>query len=458
MVFSLLKKVFKSHNDRRVAYYRSRVAKINKFYESYNTLSDAELKAKTEQFKMRFKNGESLDSLMPEAYAVVKDACRRLLGSQHDVLGHTLTWDMLPYDVQLIGGMVIHDCGIAEMATGEGKTLVATFPLYLNALTGKNCQLVTVNEYLARRDSQWMGVLLKFLGLTVGCIQNAQYPALKRAQYQCDVTYGTNSEFGFDYLRDMGASSKEDMVQRDHYFTIVDEIDSILIDEARTPLIISGPADKSTHKYDLLQPAVESVYRQQNILCTEIINNARAVLENESAQESDLDSAVLDLVRVKLGMPKHKQLMRLMEDPKYRRMLDKKEAEVRSTSNKGWLERTKETLYFSIDEQANDVSLSEKGRQLINPDDADAFVLPDLAMLLSQIDAENSDDVSRLKKRQELQEFYEERSEVIHNITQLLKAYVLFEKDVHYVIADNKVMIVDEHTGRIMDGRRFSDG
>ncbi len=458
IMFNILKKVFKSHNERKVNSYKKRVALINEHFAKLESLTEEQLKAKTEEFKQRYKDGETLDSLMPEAYAVVKDACRRLCGTTHDVTGHQLEWNMIPYDVQLLGGMVIHECGIAEMATGEGKTLVATLPLYLNALTGRNCQLVTVNDYLARRDSEWMGVLFKYLGLTVGCIQNFQRPAEKKEQYACDITYGTNSEFGFDYLRDMGASDKEDMVQRDHYFTIIDEIDSILIDEARTPLIISGPVAVSTHKYELLKPAIDALFRKQNTLCTELVNNAKDIVLDENADAEAKDKAILDLVKVKLGMPKHKQMMRLMEEPKIRKMLDKKEGEVRSSGNKGWLERVKETLYFSIDEQSNDVGLSEKGRSFINPDDTAAFVLPDLASQFSDIDNEEITDAEKLTKKQELQTKFDERAEVIHNISQLLKAYSLFEKDIHYVVIDNKVMIVDEHTGRIMDGRRFSDG
>ncbi len=459
MISKLFKKIFKSHNDRQVAALFKRVDKINEFEEGFQKLTDEQLIAKTAEFKERFAKGETLDELMPEAYAVVKNAARRLCGSEHEIMGNRLVWEMVPYDVQLVGGMVIHECGIAEMATGEGKTLVATLPLYLNALSGKNCQLITVNDYLALRDSQWMGILFKFLGLTVGCVQSGQPPFLKREQYKCDITYGTNSEFGFDYLRDMGASSKEDMVQRDHYFAIIDEIDSILIDEARTPLIISGPVAVSTHKYDQFKPGVEALFRKQYLLCTEMVNNAKDVLLDENADADAIDKATLDLVKVKLGIPKHKQLMRLMEEPKFRKALEKKEGEVRSSSNKGWLERVKETLYFSVDEQLNDVGLSEMGRKFLSPGDEEAFVMPDLAAQFAEVDIRGEfSDAEKLEQKQHLQREFENRSEMIHNISQLLKAFTLFEKDVHYVVADNKVMIVDEHTGRIMDGRRFSDG
>ncbi|MBR6324189.1 MAG: hypothetical protein IKR62_04335, partial [Victivallales bacterium] len=227
------------------------VTRINQLYEEYHSLTDEQLQAKTPEFKERLKKGETTDDLLCEAYAVVKDACRRLMGTQVEVTGHILTWDMIPFDVQLIGAIALHQNNIAEMATGEGKTLVAVMPLYLNALTGRNVQLVTVNDYLARRDSEWMGHVLRWLGITVGCIQNSMNSDQRREQYNCDVTYGTNSEFGFDYLRDMGmAPDKDYLVQRDYYYAIVDEVDSILIDEARTPLIISGPVSVSTHQFD----------------------------------------------------------------------------------------------------------------------------------------------------------------------------------------------------------------
>ena len=257
MFATIVKKIFGSKSERDVKRLRPLVAKINALEEQYQSLTEEQLKAKTQEFKDRYAKGESLDSMMCEAFAVVKNACRRMVGRTYQVCGHDLVWDMIPFDVQIIGGIVLHQGKIAEMATGEGKTLVATMPLYLNALSGHNCQLVTVNDYLALRDSQWVGRVFDFLGLTVGCIQNSMDSAQRKEQYACDITYGTNSEFGFDYLRDMGmATSKEHLVQRDYYYVIVDEIDSILIDEARTPLIISGPVNVSTHQFDKLQPLV----------------------------------------------------------------------------------------------------------------------------------------------------------------------------------------------------------
>ena len=254
MLNQILKAVFGTKSQRDLKKMLPLVRRINQLEEEYQKLSDEELQAKTPEFKQRLANGETLDDLLCEAFAVVKNACRRMVGREVEVCGQKQVWDMVPFDVQLMGGIALHRGGIAEMATGEGKTLVATMPLYLNALTGRNCQLVTVNDYLALRDSTWMGTIYTFLGLTVGCLQNQQPPHVRREQYACDITYGTNSEFGFDYLRDMGmANEASQLVQRDHYYAIIDEIDSILIDEARTPLIISGPVPMSTHQFDKLQ-------------------------------------------------------------------------------------------------------------------------------------------------------------------------------------------------------------
>jgi preprotein translocase subunit SecA len=436
------------------------VERVNELAQSYESLSDEQLSAKTDEFRSRLAKDESVDDLMCEAYAVVKDACRRLCGREIDVTGHTLVWDMVPFDVQIVGAIGLHRGCIAEMATGEGKTLVATMPLYLNALTGKNCQLVTVNDYLARRDSEWMGAVFRFLGLTVGCIQNEMRPAERREQYACDITYGTNSEFGFDYLRDMGmAMSKEEMVQRDYYYAIIDEIDSILIDEARTPLIISGPASVSTHRYDQLKPLVAELYRKQSMLSNSLANEAKAVLDNGNATDAEREDAFLKLVKVRLTMPKHRLLMRMLEEPAIRRGLERKDAEIHSDNNRGMLQQVKETLYFAMDERGGEAELSEMGRRFLRPDDPDAFVIPDLPTTFSEIDSDESlDDEARIKARQVAQDQFESQSETIHNISQLLRAYCLFEKDVQYVVQENKVIIVDEFTGRPMPGRRFSEG
>ncbi len=460
MLSQVLKKVFGSKHERQIKKILPIVKQINDIEIEYQSLTDDQLKEKTVEFRKRYSDDNvSVDDLLPEAFATVKNACRRLVGTVINITNQEIGWDMIPYDVQMLGGIALHKGGIAEMQTGEGKTLVATLPLYLNALTGKNCQLVTVNDYLALRDSQWVGTVLRWLGLSVGCIQNSMDPQERRNQYECNITYGTNSEFGFDYLRDMGmAHDPEDLVQRDHYFAIVDEIDSILIDEARTPLIISGPAAVSTHRYDQLKPSVENLVRKQNELCTKLVTKAKNVLATEPS-EPDHDEAITDLLLVKLGMPKHKQLTRLMEDPTIHKSLDKRELETHSDQNRGMLQELKESLYFTIDEKAHDTDLSEKGRSTLSPGEPESFVIPDLVSEFQEIDAkEDLDDTQKQEERSKLQTLFDQRSESIHNISQLLRAYCLFEKDVLYVVKDNKVMIVDEFTGRLMPGRRFSEG
>ncbi len=461
MFANLVKKVFGSKSARDVRRLRPLVAKINELEESYQALTEEQLRAKTQEFKERYAKGETLDSMMCEAYAVVKNACRRMQGRTYEVCGHQLVWDMVPFDVQLIGGIVLHQGKIAEMATGEGKTLVATLPLYLNAITGKNCQLVTVNDYLAKRDSEWVGRVFEFLGLTVGCIQNSMHPAERKAQYACDITYGTNSEFGFDYLRDMGmASDKEHLVQRDYYFVIIDEVDSILIDEARTPLIISGPVNESTHQFDKLQPLVADLFRRQSTLCARFLQEAKNILDHrDTATPEEMDLAMKRLLQVKFGMPRHKQLAHILEDAEILKRLEKTESFVRSDQNRGLLQEVQGDLFFAMDEKQNEADLTERGRDAVSPNDPDAFVLPDLLNTLHDIDNDPTTDYrEKLIRRKEFQDGYADKSERLQNLSQLLRAYCLFEKDVHYVVMNGKVLIVDEHTGRILPGRRFSDG
>ena len=461
MFATIVKKIFGSKSARDVKRLRPLVEKINRLEESYQSLTDEQLCAKTEEFKQRIANGESLDSVMCEAFATVKNACRRMCGNTYEVCGHYLTWDMVPFDVQIIGGIVLHQGKIAEMATGEGKTLVATFPLYLNALTGKNCQLVTVNDYLARRDSEWMGNVFRFLGLTVGCIQNEMDPEERRAQYACDITYGTNSEFGFDYLRDMGmAPDKEYLVQRDYYYAIVDEVDSILIDEARTPLIISGPVSVSTHQFDVLKPAVADLFKRQSLLCSRLVQEAKTVLDQrDTLPEEEVNEAMTKLLQVKMGMPKHKQLMHMLQEPDLLKRMEKLEGVVRSDQNRGMLQEVQADLFFAMDERHNEADLTEKGRVAISGEDPEAFVLPDLVNSLQDIEQNESLSFEeKLQAKQQFQESFAAKSERLQNISQLLRAYCLFEKDVHYVVSEGKVLIVDEHTGRILPGRRFSDG
>lgn len=456
------KKLLGSKNQRVVKRMWPTVLKINQLEEEYQKLSDDALKEKTLTWKAQLSKIEDYDELqaaleevLPEAFAVVKNAARRLCGTNFIVCDQPMDWEMVHFDVQLIGGMSLHQGRIAEMATGEGKTLVATLPVYLNALTGRGVHVVTVNDYLAKRDSEWMGHLYRFLGLTVGCIQNNQPPHLRRDIYANDITYGTNAEFGFDYLRDNGmARSKEEQVQRGHYFAIVDEVDSVLIDEARTPLIISGPVSVSTHQFDRFKPLVDQLVRKQGVLCNELIAEAKTHLE-----KGEIEEAGPSMMKVKLSQPRNRGLLRLMEDPEVRRNLEKTELSYYQDTQKTALFALKEELYYSIDEKTHDADLSDKGRSFLNPEDPEAFVLPDLASAFSEIDGNESlSREEQAKQKEEMQKKLDFQSERIHNIAQLLKAYCLYERDREYVVEDNKVVIVDEHTGRKMPGRRWSDG
>jgi len=489
MLSFIFKRFAGSHYRRFIKKARPVVEKINVIEAEYQSLSDEELRAKTDEFRSRIQNGEQLDDLLPEAFAAVKNAARRLVGSKVMVCGHELEWNMVHYDVQLIGGMAIHSRFISEMATGEGKTLVATAPLYLNALSGKNCQLVTVNDYLALRDSEWMGYIYEKLGITVGCIQNGMRPNERREVYERDITYGTASEFGFDYLRDNGmATRKEDQVQRDHYFCIIDEADSILIDEARTPLIISGPMeDDHPLPFDEFKPGISQLVRKQNRLCNELASRAKQLLEvpgseREKAYEEsvkaiekankerekkgealeplpDYEDPYQLLVLVKWGMPKNKQFLRLMEVAEVRKAYESTELNLNGDIQKDLRYKLKERLYYNIDERNHQADLTEMGRNELKPNDPDAFVLPDLPSEYMEIDAKaDLDQKAKEQERAKAQENFSKRSEEIHTISQLLRAYSLYERDVEYVVQEGKVMIVDENTGRIMAGRRWSDG
>ncbi|MDI1318941.1 MAG: preprotein translocase subunit SecA, partial [bacterium] len=461
MLASLFKKFAGRHHRKYVEKTRPVVVRINEFEAQYQALTDEQLRAKTDEFRGRIKQGEKLDAILPEAFAAVKNAARRMVGRKVIVCDHELTWDMVHFDVQLIGGITLHEGRIAEMATGEGKTLVATLPLYLNALTGRNAQLVTVNDYLARRDSEWMGHLYGFLGISVGCIQQSMHSELRREMYGRDITYGTASEFGFDYLRDNGmATRKEDQVQRDHFYCIVDEIDSILVDEARTPLIISGPAPiEREQPFMRLKPGVEQLVSAQMRLINKLVKEATDILEKKDATADDKRAAAMKMLQVKLGMPKNKLLLRLQETPEWRKLLDKTDVEMHSDFNKDELYKYKEELFFVIDEKNHQADLTEPGRKHLRPDDPDAFVLPDLASRF--IDIEKDGALSPEQKeaaKRESQQRYEVVSEDIHALSQLLRAYALYERDVEYVVQEGKVVIVDENTGRIMSGRRWSDG
>jgi preprotein translocase subunit SecA len=473
MVSWILKKILGSKNQREIRRLHPLVRQINALDEQFKSLSDDELRAKTTAWKAELSKIEDpaelavrLEEILPEAFAAVKNAARRLTEQQHpfDVCDQPMTWNMVHFDVQLIGGTVLHRGRIAEMATGEGKTLVATLPLYLNALAGRGAHLVTVNDYLARRDAEWMGQLYNFLGLTVGCIQHDQPPDLRREQYAMDITYGTNSEFGFDYLRDNGmATTREQQVQRGYHYAIVDEVDSILIDEARTPLIISGPATVSTHQYDRLKPLVDQLVKKQNMLCNRLASEAKEAFEKAETNSKGRDDFTAEggvlMFKVKLGQPRNKQLLRMMEDPEKRKAIDKAELSFYQDTRKEELFALKEELFFTMDEKSHEADLSEKGRAFLNPDDPNSFVLPDLISEFTEIDLNRTiSDEEKDKLKTERQEHCDKQAEQIHNISQLLRAYCLFEKDVAYVVEENKVVIVDEFTGRKMPGRRWSDG
>src|SRR5213594_3277706 len=403
----------------------------------------------------------TLDELLPEAFATVREACRRLQGSAVVVTGHSLTWDMVPYDVQLIGGIVLHQGKIAEMATGEGKTLVATLPLYLNALAGRGVHLVTVNNYLARRDSQWMGHLFTWLGLTVGCIDDTE-PSTpeRRAAYLCDVTYGTNNEFGFDYLRDNMVFSLEQRVQRVHAYAIIDEVDSILIDEARTPLIISGPVGtESDEKYAQFNAQVVQLVRKQTAVVNDLIAKAEPLLAGE---KTTYDGATL-LYQAQLGMPKNKKLLKLLQEPGVKALVQRVELDVladrKLPAREQKLRHLEEELYFVLDERGHSVHLTDQGVETMSPQDPDLFLVPDISHAVHEI--EHDQDLSaqqKIERRRAVEAEYALKSETLHIIHKLLQAHALYEKDVDYVVQEGKVLIVDEFTGRLMIGRRWSEG
>ena len=498
-MLGLIRKVFGSKHEKDVKALRPLVDEINQHYEELQKLSDDELKAKTVQFRARINEAlkdteaqlaelkaklsgdmtpaerdklhddiadlekliedtiaDTLEEILPEAFAVVKDACRRLVGRKFDLLGNVAIWDMIPFDVQLIGGMVLHQGRISEMATGEGKTLVATMPIYLNALPGRGVHLVTVNDYLAKRDSVWMGQVYEFLGLTVGCIQTTMDPFQRRKEYACDITYGTNNEFGFDYLRDNMVVDKEDLVQRGFNYAIVDEVDSVLIDEARTPLIISGPVKSEDHKFDELKPTIERVVNAQKAYISKIVADAEKYLE-----EGKEDEAGVELLRASRGLPKHPRLLKVFSDPANKKLVQHTESEyLRDQSAR--MHEIDDELFYSIDEKNHQIGFTEKGRTYVMPmvGDKDFFILPDLGAEYSVIDndAKLTPDQKQAKK-DEFNLLYSERSDRIHTATQLLRAYSLYAKDDEYVVTDDsKVMIVDEFTGRLLPGRRYSEG
>jgi preprotein translocase subunit SecA len=457
IMMNLITKIFGSKYDRDVKKIQPIVKEINRYFDEYEALGESQLKEKTNEFKERINKGETTDDILPEAFAVVKQACKRLKGTRWKVVGREVTWDMIPYDVQLIGGIVLHQGKIAEMATGEGKTLVATLPMYLNALEGKGAHLITVNDYLAQRDAEWMGGVYQYLGLTVGVILNDMTPEQRRDAYNCDITYGTNNEFGFDYLRDNMAGDPDDIVQlRGHHYSIVDEVDSVLVDEARTPLIISGPVSESTHKYKEMKPLVERLVANQNRFVNRLIKEAEELIQNEKERE-----AGEKLLLAEKGLPKHKRLAKFYQEPGIKKLVQGIENDY--LRDKGQNKTSDEhyfgELYYMVDERNHTIDLTEKGRESLNPSDPEMFLLPDLGSDIAGI--ENDEQLSsdeKLLKKEEIHTRYNDQSEKLQNISQLLRAYSLYDRDDEYVVQEGKVMIVDEFTGRVMHGRRYSDG
>lgn len=474
-MFGFLKKIFGSAHDRLLNRYRKIVVEVNRWDEKFQSLSDEQLKGKTEEFRQRLKKGETLDQILPEAYAVVKGVCRRLGGTEVHVSGYNQRWDMVPYDVQILGGIAMHSGAISEMHTGEGKTLTAVMPLYLNALTGKPVHLITVNDYLAQRDCEWVGTVLRWLGLTTGALTNSVPVEGRKDIYACDVVYGTASEFGFDYLRDNSmAMSKDDQVQRGYYFAIIDEVDSVLIDEARTPLIISGPVPDSRQMYDELKEGVAELVRRQRDLCNRLATDARKVLDQlatagegtkkDKKQEEAEQEAYRKLWLVGKGTPQNKILKRLKENPDIRAAIDKWDLYYHAEQNKEERIQTLAELYMIVDEKGNEYELTDKGIGAWQTytggiGSAEDFIMMDISDEYIRVDEDASLDAeAKMARKLQIKEEDAKRKERAHNLRQLLRAHLLMEKDVDYIIYDNKIVIIDENTGRAQPGRRFSDG
>ena len=435
---------------------------------------------------------EALNEILPEAFSVVKAAAKyfcehetvevtatdldRELAAKYDHVtiegdkayyknswmagGNMVTWDMVHYDCQIIGGIVLHQGKIAEMATGEGKTLVATLPVYLNALAGKGVHVVTVNDYLAKRDSEWMGAMYEFLGLTVDCIDKHEpNSAARRRAYNCDITYGTNNEFGFDYLRDNMTGNPDELVQRKHHYAIVDEVDSVLIDDARTPLIISGPTPRGDQQeFDQLKPDVVKLYEAQKRYVTTILAEAKRILTDPNATEDEKKHGADQLFRAYRGLPKNNALIKFLSEEGMKSLMQKTEGFYMQNRNEN-MHIIDDELYFVIDEKLNTVTLTDKGSEQLAQayNDPSFFIIPDVGAEVADLEHSDLSNDEKVLRKAELMRNFAEKSERLHTVQQLLKAYTLFEKDVDYVIIDNKVKIVDEQTGRIMEGRRWSD-
>ncbi|MBQ5856133.1 MAG: preprotein translocase subunit SecA [Bacteroidales bacterium] len=482
----------------------------NYIAEDEARIKELKIKAETEDLDLEKKNEifeqvdklekqqlekieEALNNILPEAFAVLKETAKRFkenevveatatdldreLASKFNHInvegdkvyydnswvagGNTITWDMVPYNVQILGGTVLHQGKIAEMATGEGKTLVATFPVYLNALAGRGVHVVTVNDYLAKRDSEWMGTIYEFLGLTVDCIDKHEPNSqARRNAYLADITYGTNNEFGFDYLRDNMTGNPEELVQRKHHFAIVDEVDSVLIDDARTPLIISGPTPRGDHQeFDLLKSDVVKLYEAQKRLVTLCLAEAKKILTDPNATQEQKNHGANQLFRAYRGLPKNNALIKFLSEEGMKALMQKTEGFYLQEQQKN-MHIIDDELYFVIDEKLHSVDLTEKGIDELTKayNDSSFFILPDVGSEIAELERSGLSDDEKVMKKSELLRNFSEKSERLHTVQQLLKAYTLFEKDVDYVIMDNKIKIVDEQTGRIMEGRRWSDG
>ena len=470
-MFKFLKKIFGTAQDRTILKYYKIADKINALENEYQKLSELAIRAKTDEFRQRLSAGETCDEILPEAYAVVKNACRRLLGQQVHIFGYNQEWDMVPYDVQLIGAISMHKGCIAEMQTGEGKTLTATMPLYLHALTGKPVHIVTVNDYLAQRDCEWMGEIFRWLGLSVGALTNATPVQERKELYQRDIVYGTASEFGFDYLRDNSmANNKNDQVQRGYYFSIIDETDSILIDEARTPLIISGPVPVSRHRYDELKDGVKEIVNLQRNLSNKLATEAHKIIKRTTSEnnkddkefQKELDEAFRKIWLVSKGTPHNKILKRILESPDNRSRINDWDIFYYSDQNKKARSEILAQLYILVEERSSEYELTDKGIQqwsTFTKADGDLFTMLDLSSLYIDIDEDpDLSEEEKVQKKLETQEEDSLRKERSHNLRQLLRSHLLMEKDVDYIVQEGDIVIIDENTGRPQPGRRFSEG
>ena len=456
LMLKVLGVLFGSKQDRDMRKLGPIVEKVSAFAEPMKALTDEQLKAKTAEFKERLSQGQTLDDILPEAFAVCREATHRVLGEGRTVFDPFYKKEipfMAHFDVQIMGAAVLHQGKIAEMKTGEGKTQVSVLAAYLNALTGKGVHVVTVNDYLAKRDSEWMGRIHTFLGLTVGCLDTTEPGTPERRQaYECDITYGTNNEYGFDYLRDNMASSPSQLVQRELNFAIIDEVDNILVDEARTPLIISGPVTKSNREYEELKPRVERLVGAQSQYVQSVLNEIEPLIGKEG-KEYELG---YKLLVVKRGSPKNKKLIKLLKEQGVSKYMKQVETDYLREKK---LHEIDEELFYTIDESGHSAEMTEKGRSLVSQSNPDFFIVPDLSELLHKIDTDPQlTPLEKSEKREETHRMYAERSERIHCVSQLLRAYSLFELDVDYVVQDGQILIVDEFTGRILHGRRWSEG